>query len=175
MYAVPLPPRLTDLNARPAIVPPISGASDDDATRVATTITDASLCVECIAKRCGMPSARVEVALTAHAASVPLTTATRRCDVCLATRWTFRRRAAAAQGDGRGVRGRRRTQEAIHRFLTEHRGQAFCAYCIAQDLFPGRDIDVAMRHLEGNGVHRCHSQCDDCGKARLVASVPSRP
>ena len=170
----PLPTRVTNLTLLPPSMAPISGASADDVTRVATTINDASLCIECIANQCGMPSARVEMALTAHAASLPLTTATLRCDACLATRWTFRRRAAALQGDGRGVRGRRRTQEAIHRFLTEHRGQAFCAYCIAQDLFHGRDIDVAMRHLEGSGVHRCHSQCDGCGKARLVASVPPR-
>src|SRR5205814_5847158 len=66
-----------------------------------------------------------------------------------------------------------KTQLTILNFLGQHRGSTFCTECIAAKLFPGQTIDVAMRTLEGNGLRRLHGPCSACGKARLVASLPS--
>jgi len=63
------------------------------------------------------------------------------------------------------------TTAVIRRFLHEHAGKAFCMRCISAALFNGRDIDVAMRRLEGSGLIRRHGRCSECDKTRLVAGV----
>jgi len=63
------------------------------------------------------------------------------------------------------------TRDTIVRFLEEQRGEVFCADCITRRLCPGKNIDVAMRHLEGNGLRRRHGQCSACGKSRLVSGL----
>jgi hypothetical protein len=68
----------------------------------------------------------------------------------------------------------RTTQQTILTFLRQHGGEAFCADCITRRLFDGRNIDVAMRHLEGSGVHRRHARCSACGKSRLIALLPAQ-
>ena len=50
---------------------------------------------------------------------------------------------------------------------------ALCADCIATKMFGNKNIDAAMRQLEGNGAHRRYAHCSACGKLRLVASVSS--
>lgn len=59
----------------------------------------------------------------------------------------------------------------ILRFLHEHSSKVFCTRCISARLFNGRDIDVAMRHIEARGIRRHHGRCSECGKPRLVAGV----
>ena len=66
------------------------------------------------------------------------------------------------------------TQRAILNFLSQHAGSAYCAACISAEVFgDGRNIDVALRHLEGNGVYRRHERCSACRRVKLVASLPS--
>jgi hypothetical protein len=169
MHASALPRPSVDPTRLP--LPAISGGSDD-AGLVAAAITDASLCVECIARRSGVPVTRVDAVLTTIAMTLAVAMITTRCAACLETRRTFRLGTPVRRPGVKSAPRRRAIQEAILRFLKEHPGQTFCADCISRRLFAGKDIDVAMRHLEGNGVHRHHSQCVSCGKARLVASVP---
>jgi hypothetical protein len=61
------------------------------------------------------------------------------------------------------------TAAIILQFLIEHSGKEFCTGCLSRRLFDGREIDVAMRHLEGQGGIRHHGRCSDCDRARLVA------
>jgi hypothetical protein len=63
------------------------------------------------------------------------------------------------------------TLAAIMGFLREHAGKEFCTGCLSRLLFNGREIDVAMRHIEARGVIRHHGRCSECGKPRLVAGV----
>lgn len=149
---------------------PLRGGSDD-AGLIVALISGVSLCLGCIAKRSGVPVPRVEATLTTVAGTISLRAETRSCDACLETRRTYRLDAAAAPTPG-AVRPRG-TQGIILDFLRQRSGEAFCAECIARWLFDGKNIDVAMRHLEGNGVHRRHAHCAACGKQRLVATLPS--
>ena len=140
---------------------------------VLTTVLGSALCQECIAAKSSGSVARIETILAAIAGTVTLTVATGRCDACLETRRTFRLDPGptAPRLDERTRRGV--TQHAILRFLGEHPGKAFCADCIATRLFGGKNVDVAMRHLEGNDVVRQHGVCSACGKRRLVARLSS--
>ena len=67
----------------------------------------------------------------------------------------------------------RSTQRAILGFLEGHAGSAFCASCISAQVVGGKDIDVAMRHLEGSGMLRRHGRCSGCGRLRLVGTLPA--
>ena len=93
------------------------------------------------------------------------------CDACLETARTFHLDSGVAGPRIDGTIRRRVTQHAILRYLGEQTGKAFCADCIATRLFGGKNIDVAMRHLEGNGAVRRHGVCASCGKRRLVAGL----
>jgi hypothetical protein len=150
---------------------PISGGSSDDAAIVVTMITDVSLCLECIAKKSGLPLTRIGALLTTIAANIALVVETGRCDACLETMTTVRL-DSHRPGIDEATRPRV-TRDAILRFLRQHPDRAFCADCISTTIFAGKNIDVAMRHLEGNGVHRWHARCSACAKLRLVAGLPS--
>jgi hypothetical protein len=146
------------------------GGGSDDAGLVVAMITGVALCLECVSDKSGVPAPRVAMMLTTVAGTISLVVATRRCDACLETRRTYRLDAAPARPGATRPRG---TQHAIMSFLTQRAGEGFCADCITRRLFTGKNIDVAMRHLEGNGVHRRHARCSACGKLRLVAGLPS--
>jgi hypothetical protein len=146
------------------------GGGSDDAGLVVAMVTGVALCLECISHRSGVPGPRVATMLTTVAGTIALIVKAGRCDVCLVTRRTYRLDAAAAHPEATRPR---RTQHAIMSFLTQRAGEGFCADCITRRLFTGKNIDVAMRHLEGNGVHRRHARCSACGKLRLVAGLPS--
>ena len=154
---------------------PLSGAADhiEDAAVVLTTILASALCLDCITKKSGVPAARVEAVLTTIAGTLTLVAQSGRCDACLETARTFRLDSAVAGPRIDGTTRRRVTQHAILRFLGEQTGKTFCADCISTRLFGGKNIDVAMRHLEGNGAARRHGICASCGKRRLVAGLPA--
>jgi hypothetical protein len=61
--------------------------------------------------------------------------------------------------------------EAILRFLEQHRGEMFCADCLADALFPTKFVYSAIVQLEGAGTHRSEGRCSACGKRRLVSGV----
>ena len=154
---------------------PIGGASDhvEDAAVVLTMILASALCLDCITKKSGVPADRVEAILTTIAGTLTLVAQSGACDACLETARTFRLDTAVARPPIDGTIRRRVTQHAILRFLGEQTGKAFCADCISTRLFGGKNIDVAMRHLEGNGAVRRHGVCAGCGKRRLVAGLPA--
>src|SRR5207237_9972386 len=111
--------------------------------------------------------------LTTIGGNIALVVETRRCDACLETERTYRLATDGSHPNGDATPRPNGTRHSIRRFLGEHPGSAFCTDCITAGLFPGKNIDVAMRLLEGNGVHRRNGRCSCCGKMRLVASLPS--
>ena len=149
------------------------GGPDDDAGVLVTMITEISLCRECISHRSGIPMPRVTAILSNIAGSIALSVATRPCAACLGTKKTYCLEGAPAHAGTRETMRSNGTQHAILNFLGQQPGSAFCADCIATKLFPGKNIDVAMRHLEGSGMYRRHGRCTACEKMRLVASLPS--
>jgi len=142
----------------------VGGSDGPDAALIAAAITGAPLCVDCIARKSGVPQPGVEAVLAVIGASISLIRRTESCAGCLAIAQVF---GLPNGGPKRGTRGH------IVRFLEEHPGGAFCADCIASHLFGTKNIDVALRQIEGGGVHRRYAACSACGKPRLVASVSS--
>jgi hypothetical protein len=149
------------------------GASVGDAALLMTLITGVPLCQACISHRSGIPASRVDDLLKNVRASIALCVTTRPCAACLETRRTYCLDGAAAAGT-REATLPNGTQHAILNLLGQQPGSAFCSDCIAAKVFTGKkNIDVAMRLLEGNGMYRRHDRCSACGKSRLVASLPS--
>lgn len=148
---------------------PIRGGADEGAF-VVQTITGAPLCGDCISRKTGLTAAQIESILVRVGATISIAADTRRCAACLAVKRTYALNGAGPDAPARP----RTTQRAILDYLGEHAGAAFCASCVSAALFAGKDIDVAMRHLEGSGVLRRHGKCATCGRMRLVASVPGR-
>jgi len=136
-------------------------------------ITGVRLCPECIAHRGGMPVPRVETILTTVAGTIALSMETRPCFSCLEAKRTYRFDGAAPHVGASETSRSNGTQPTILNFLAQHAGSAFCAACVSEKLFAGKDIDVAMRMLEGNGMYRRHGRCSACRKLRLVASLPA--
>ena len=64
-------------------------AGGSDAPLILTVITGALLCVECIAKKTGIPATEVDAALRTVARTLRLTMGPRRCDGCLQRKTTF--------------------------------------------------------------------------------------
>jgi hypothetical protein len=137
-------------------------------------ITRVSLCQECISHKSGVPMSRVDGILTTLAGTIVLSVGTRPCTACLETKTTYGFDGRATHPGARETRRPNGTQHAILNFLGQQPGNAFCSDCIAAKVFTGKkNIDVAMRLLEGNGMYRRHDRCSACGKSRLVASLPS--
>ena len=137
---------------------------EPDAALIAAAITDAALCAACIARKSGVPQLRVEAVLAVIGESIQLVRQMKSCAGCLSITQVFCLPNGAAK---RGTRGE------ILSFLQQRPGAALCADCIASHVFGPKNIDVAMRQLEGHGIHRRYARCSACGKLRLVASVPS--
>ncbi len=149
----------------------IRGGSIDDAGLVVTMITGVSFCPDCIAKRIGVPVSRVDALLMTITGNIALVVETRRCDACLETKRTYQLAADASRADAHVMTRSGGTRQAIRHFLGQRPGTALCTDCITVKLFAGKNIDVAMRVLEGNGVQRRNARCSGCGKLRLVAGV----
>jgi hypothetical protein len=65
--------------------------------------------------------------------------------------------------------------QVILRFLTEHRGGAFCAECLAMKVFGMKEVtSTAILQAEGLGAQRHQGLCTVCGRRRLVSEVPDR-
>jgi hypothetical protein len=152
-----------------ARIRPISGGSDEPGL-VVSVISGTSLCRDCIAAKTSLDADQVAAILTTVAATIAIAASTGQCAGCLETKQTFRLEVAGSRVAGESRP--RTTQQAILQFLRRHAGSAFCAACVSAKLFAGKDIDVAMRHLEGSGVLRQHGRCSECARARLVASLP---
>jgi len=149
---------------------PIKGGSDE-AAAVVSVITGTTLCPDCIAVKTGIALDQVAIILTTVSGTISIAASTRQCAACLETKRTYHMEVPASNGNGQTRP--RTTQRTILEFLGRHGGSEFCAACISGELFGGKDIDVAMRHLEGSGVLRRHGRCETCGRLRLVASLPA--
>jgi hypothetical protein len=62
--------------------------------------------------------------------------------------------------------------DAVLEFLAEHRGETFCAGCLALKLRGAQATSSALFKVEGRGVRRVHDICSVCRRPRLVASLP---
>jgi hypothetical protein len=65
------------------------GGGSGDIGLISTTITGASLCLDCIARKTGVPVRRVDAMLTTVAAAIKLVVKPGRCDGCLGPAKTF--------------------------------------------------------------------------------------
>jgi hypothetical protein len=147
---------------------PIQGGSDESAA-VVSVITGTALCHDCIAVKTGITVDQVATILTTVSTTISIAMSTRPCASCGEIKCTYCLEAPRSP-DGAPARPRT-TQRTILEFLGAHGGSEVCAACISGTLFAGKDIDVAMRHLEGSGVLRRHGRCSTCGRLRLVASL----
>jgi hypothetical protein len=153
-----------------ARIHPIRGGSDDPGA-IVSAISGASLCQDCIAVKTSLDADEVADIVATVAATVSIGVSTGQCVGCLETKRTFR---LEVNGSRVARESRpRTTRQAILQFLQGQPGSAFCAACVSAKLFAGKDIDVAMRHLEGSGVVRQHGRCSECARSRLVASLPT--
>src|SRR5262249_7188150 len=91
-----------------------------------------------------------------------------RCFVCLTTRKVYR--LVDGEVDGPKTLAEMMATR-VFRFLHEHPIKVFCARCISERLFNGRDIDMVMRRVEARGIRRYHDECSECGNPSLVAGV----
>jgi hypothetical protein len=64
-------------------------------------------------------------------------------------------------------------REALWRFLESHRGQMFCAQCLATAVAATQRLDRALLGAEGRGARRRHGRCSACGKDRLLCGLAS--
>jgi hypothetical protein len=144
------------------------GAPGDDGALLMAIISGVALCQDCISRKSGIPIDRIDTVLTSVASTIVLTVVTRPCAACLETKRAYSLDGAAPHADTERPNG---TRHAILNFLSQHAGSAYCAACISAKVFGGREIDLTLRQLEGNGVHRRHDRCSACLKLRLVASL----
>lgn len=150
---------------------PIRGGSD--AALIATSLSAAPLCAECLAKRTGVPSRRIDDMLAEISTTLKLLIGPSRCLGCLGDQATTYRLATT---DGAGAtNGAARTQrpgrESLWQFLEQHRGRMFCTACLAGALGATGRIDKLLLAAEGRGALRRHEPCAGCGRARLVCGL----
>ena len=75
------------------------GAPGDDGALLTTIITGASLCLDCISRKSGIPIAQVDAVLTSVARTIALAVVTRPCAACLETKRTYSLDGASARTD----------------------------------------------------------------------------
>src|SRR5262249_11454080 len=147
-----------------------------DAGLIAEMIVNAKLCLPCIARKTGVPVAEANATLTKIAASLRLRVGPHRCDSCLHEKTTFSVTrdggSSVEASDGQpGAAAIQTPEAALWQFLSLHRGQAFCAACLAAALGVTGRIDRAIMGAEGRGARRHHGPCGSCGKDRLTTGL----
>jgi hypothetical protein len=150
----------------------IRGGSD--AGLVALAITDASLCLACVARKTGVPEPEVDAILLRVAGTLKLAAVGGRCDACLELKTVFRLNRTA--GDPTVTPPAEPAPplnlgRAVWRFLEKHRGRMFCAQCLGRALGVPRRLDRAVIAAEGRGARRHYGPCAICGKDRLVCGL----
>jgi hypothetical protein len=157
---------------------PIRGGSDLDSPFIVEIIVRTPMCLDCVAKKTGIPEARARESLLRIGSFMVVDIASGSCGGCLEVKTTYRisDQTARGNGDGAGTRAPARpaaqTQnEALWEFLTSRRGQMFCTQCIATALFATKRIDRAVLGAEGRGARRRYGTCASCGKERLLCGL----
>jgi len=142
----------------------------DVALIVGALADGAALCAGCILNKTSIPRIEVRSLIERAGKMGGIRTTDVPCTVCLTTRKVYRLTTAtvitaAPTQRPTTVAGR------VLAFMHEHIGEEFCARCLSTRLVDGRDIDVALRYVEGRGIVRHHGRCAECGLKRLVAGV----
>jgi hypothetical protein len=142
-----------------------------DVALIVSALADgAALCAGCLLNKTRIPRTEASSVIVRVREMAGIQTPDVPCTVCLTTRKVYRLTAATAVT---GAPTQRPTTVAgrVLAFLHEHIREEFCARCLSTRLVDGRDIDVALRYVEGRGVVRHHGRCAECGLKRLVAGV----
>jgi hypothetical protein len=155
---------------------PIRGGSDLDSPFIVEIIVRTPLCLECVAKKTGIPEARARESMLRIGTFMVVDIVSGPCEGCLEVKTTYRISDQAAHGNGDGTRSPMRpatlTQsEALWEFLTSRRGQMFCTQCIATALLATKRVDRAVLGAEGRGARRRYGTCASCGKERLLCGL----
>ena len=152
----------------------IRGASDLESPYIVELIATSPTCLECVARKTGIPVAQVESALRRIRAYMVVAVESRHCGGCLNVTTTYQ----LSRRDGHPLPEPARpmlvTQsEMIWRFLEGHRGQMFCTQCLSNAVMAVKRIDRAILRVEGRGARRQYGRCASCGKERLLCGLMS--
>jgi hypothetical protein len=161
---------------------PIRGGSDVDSPFIVELIARTPMCLDCVAKKTGIPEARARESMLRIGSFMVVDIASGPCEGCLEVKTTYRISDQAARGNGNGngdgaatrspARPATSTQsEALWEFLTNRRGKMFCTQCIAKALFATKRVDRAVLGAEGRGARRQYGTCASCGKERLLCGL----
>jgi hypothetical protein len=157
---------------------PIRGGSDVDSPFIVEIIARTPMCLDCVAKKTGIPEDRARESMLRIGSFMVVDIASGQCDGCLEAKTTYRISDHAARGNGDGAatpspaRPATSTQsEALWEFLTNRRGKMFCTQCIAKALFATKRVDRAVLGAEGRGARRQYGTCAACGKERLLCGL----
>lgn len=150
----------------------IRGGSDLDSPFIVEIIAKASMCLPCVAGKTGIAPVRIAEAIERIRAFMVVQEAAARCAGCLQVTTTYQ---IPDHDNGSGAPPARpvqtRLNDALWRFLEDHRAQMFCTQCIANALFATRRIDRAVLGAEGRGARRRYGTCVSCGKERLLCGL----
>ena len=153
---------------------PIRGGSDLDSPFIVDVIVRIPMCVECVARKTGIPEDRARESLQRIGTFMVVDIASGQCGGCLQTKTVYRISDREVHGNGHETRPRPAVvtqSEALWEFLTSHRGRMFCTQCIATALFATKRIDRAVLGAEGRGARRHYGTCAACGKERLLCGL----
>jgi hypothetical protein len=154
----------------------ISGSSDLDSPFIVEIISTSAVCLDCLARKTGIPLDRTSDAMERVRAIMAVLVAGGRCEACLRVTTVYRLAPPAAvpaanDGHARTVPAPLTQNEAIWRYLESRRGDMFCTQCIAGALSATRRIDRAVLAAEGRGALRRYGLCVACGKERLLCGL----
>ena len=153
----------------------ISGGSDVDASFIADIIGKSPMCLDCLARKTGIPPGRLTDSLERIGTFIAVTTQATRCGACLAVTRVYGLDGRPASATPLPVSVPPRPavpwNEAIWRFLETRRGEMFCTQCIATALSASKRIDRAILGAEGRGALRRYGTCVKCGKERLLCGL----
>ena len=138
-----------------------------DAEMIAGVLSEAPLCLSCIAKITGVPSPQIEAVLATVATSLKLTLRSAHCSSCLEQKPVTYALTTSAKPPSPPVD----KSEALWRFLEQHRGNMFCTPCLSTALGTRGRLDRAVMGVEGRGARRFYGVCATCGRPRLVCGL----
>jgi hypothetical protein len=159
---------------------PIRGGSDVDSPFIVEIIARTPMCLDCVAKKTGIPEDRARESMLRIGSFMVVDIASGQCDGCLEVKTTYRISDHAARGNGNGDGAATRSparpgtttqSEALWEFLTNRGGKMFCTQCIAKALFATKRVDRAVLGAEGRGARRQYGTCASCGKERLLCGL----
>jgi hypothetical protein len=146
---------------------------DTERLIVAVLVTNATACVDCIARTVGVPATTAARVLQRVREIVVLTVKIARCEGCERVTETYAiSPKPVTERKGTSARARPpELAEALWQFLTEHRGEMFCTLCLTAALGVTRRIDRVLVVVEGRGARRQHRKCARCGQDRLLCGL----